>query len=263
MAITYSADCTVLRRTLTALIAGGLLVAWLHFFGITGFFVAWILIGLLLIHEWVRGEKLPLFSRAVLTLLTVCIWGAAFWAWALKAAVIGFLLSALWGLRRKSPELAWRWLLLNLHAILIIGVGWGAIGWILHKPYSLERTLAFLSMTWVADIMAYIGGRWLGRRPILPQISPQKTVEGLIFSVIGTALWGRWAMQWVGNIEGIPPEIVGGIVALTAFIGDAYQSAWKRLHHLKDSGRLLPGHGGIWDRVDSLIWVAGAWYFLS
>ncbi|MCX8113303.1 MAG: phosphatidate cytidylyltransferase [Bacteroidia bacterium] len=253
----------MLRRIGTAVVAGALLLSFLYWAGKVGLLIAWLLIGLLLLDEWMRGEHLSLPQRIFLSIPILALWGSPFLPELVKGTVLSFVLLALWGLRQREPQTVHRWFQQSLYGLVGMGVGWGSVGWLLYEPYSFGRTLAFLSLVWMADTAAYFGGRWMGRRRILPQISPNKTVEGLGISVIASAIWGHFAVPWVGGLEEVPPFLVGGGVSLLAFIGDAYQSVWKRVHQLKDSGRLLPGHGGIWDRVDSLIWVAPAWYFLS
>ncbi|MEN3040741.1 MAG: phosphatidate cytidylyltransferase [Bacteroidia bacterium] len=251
------------QRLLTIILAGGALYALLHFAGKVGFLIAWLLTGTILLAEWSKGEKIPLFKRLLL-------WGGIYLMWLsylsphlLKASVIGFIGLGFMGLIRSTAQQASLWLNQLLYGVLIMGIGWGALAWTLHEPYSTERTLWFLSICWVADSSAYIVGRWLGRVRILPYISPQKTLEGLLGSIVATATWGYWAVPRIGGFEEVPSPIVGAFAALIAFIGDAYQSAWKRTYGMKDSGHILPGHGGMWDRVDSLLWVAPMWYFLS
>jgi phosphatidate cytidylyltransferase len=106
--------------------------------------------------------------------------------------------------------------------------------------------------TWAADIGAYVIGSKLGRRKIAPRISPAKTWEGTIAGVAAAAL----VAVGVGALFGLPRASVAvAAVALgpVAFLGDLAESALKRHAGVKDSGTMLPGHGGILDRVDSLL----------
>lgn len=251
------------RRILTALVAGGILVGLLYLPHKIGFYIAWVGGGLLLWHEWAQGERLRWLDRLLFLVPIGLVWLSALYPPFVKAAVGTLVALAGIGLWQKPLKSAWDWHQRLFLSFLVIGIGWGAVGWVLHEPYSVKRTLAFLSMVWVADSAGYIVGRSLGRRAILPHITPKKTIEGFIGSVAATSAWGYWAVPWVGGFEKLHPALVGASIAFVAFIGDASQSIWKRVHGLKDSGHILPGHGGFWDRVDALLWVAPFWYFVG
>lgn len=262
--ISSTVSCIVLRqRIFTALIAAGTLVGLLHLPHRIGFYMVWLGGGLLLLHEWMQGEKVRLPDRLLLAGPILLYWLHFLDPIMRKAAVGGFIGLAGIGLWKKDLPAAWAWQRRLVYGFLILGTGWGSVGWVLHEPYSVGRTLAFLSLVWVADSAGYLVGRSLGRTLILPHITPKKTVEGFAGSLIATGVWGYWAVPWVGGFEALHPVLVGAAVAVIAFIGDASQSLWKRIHGLKDSGNLLPGHGGFWDRVDALLWVAPFWYFLG
>ncbi len=252
----------MLRRILTALVAGSLVVGLL-WVGKVGFLAVWGVAGLLLLGEWHRGEALPRPAQVASFLLIPTFWLTGLIPHGSKIlSLLAGVTLALY-LFTLNPEkdfglsyrLAW--------GGVFLGLGWGSVAWLFAEEYRWERVLAFLSLVWVADSAAYFGGRFLGRRYILPRVSPKKTWEGFLIGTASTALWGHWAVPWVGGWEGIPPAGVGALTAVVAFLGDAWQSAWKRSLHLKDSGQLLPGHGGIWDRVDALLWVGPLWYVWS
>lgn len=112
-------------------------------------------------------------------------------------------------------------------------------------------------LIWASDSFAYVGGRWLGKTPLAPRISPKKTWEGAAFGAAGTALtalvfghyWPDWSGSW-------PSWALGLTVAVAAPVGDLVESYAKRKAGIKDSGVFLPGHGGWFDRLDSYILVA-------
>lgn len=124
----------------------------------------------------------------------------------------------------------------------------------------LPIMMVFVSV-WVADSAAYTVGRLIGKTPLAPALSPKKSVEGAVGSVIITAavLGLFWFWSDVTVVERV---FFGGAIALAAIFGDLFESALKREAGVKDSGALLPGHGGLLDRVDSLLAAAPIAYFL-
>jgi phosphatidate cytidylyltransferase len=129
--------------------------------------------------------------------------------------------------------------------------------------------LAFpITLTWMSDTFAYFGGRRFGRRKLIPSVSPGKTVEGAISSVIGGTLVGALYAHFIfGAWLGIPVGTVVGagmglIISPVAQIGDLAESLLKREAGVKDSGSLLPGHGGVLDRFDALFFTIPVTYWL-
>ena len=125
-------------------------------------------------------------------------------------------------------------------------------------------------LTWASDIGAYFVGRAVGRRKLIPAVSPGKTVEGaiggLVFSVLVSWLYVRYVLEPVALLGMRPAAIVlfGVVISAAAQVGDLAESLLKREAGVKDSSRLLPGHGGILDRFDSLFFVLPvAWVLLT
>jgi len=134
----------------------------------------------------------------------------------------------------------------RLHGISLVG------------PFLL---LFSLVITWVGDTAAYFVGRAVGKHPFAPHLSPKKTWEGAVASLAGAVLVAVVSAHWV-NIELVHliGMAAGGNVAGQA--GDLLESAYKRSAGVKDSGALLPGHGGILDRIDALILaIPVVWYY--
>jgi phosphatidate cytidylyltransferase len=125
-----------------------------------------------------------------------------------------------------------------------------------------------LVLTWVSDTAAYFGGRTFGRRKLMPSVSPGKTVEGAIAGVAGTVIAGAVYAHFVlGAWIGLPLTLLFGAVAgliasPVAQLGDLVESLLKREAGVKDSGALLPGHGGVLDRFDSLFFTIPVMYWL-
>lgn len=128
--------------------------------------------------------------------------------------------------------------------------------------------LIFLS-SWGCDTCAYATGMLFGKHKLAPRLSPKKSIEGAIGGIIGASiLGGIYAAVFSSKLTAIDSQIIGyaiicGIGSVIAQIGDLAASAIKRNHNLKDYGKLIPGHGGILDRFDSVIFTAPAIYFLA
>ena len=137
-------------------------------------------------------------------------------------------------------------------AVVLIPTYWAFV--LLHAH--LRGFLILLGVVWIADTAAYVCGRLWGRHKLAPAISPGKTWEGVAGGMVAVAVYA-WAMQpWIALDF---PSIVGArwfalAIALTALgiVGDLFESWLKRRAQVKDSGRLLPGHGGVLDRLDAL-----------
>jgi len=127
-----------------------------------------------------------------------------------------------------------------------------------------RRLLLFsLAMIWVGDSFAYFIGRSLGRHKMSPQLSPHKTWEGALANLAGSMLLGALVARWVGIG-------IGDMLAMAALgnvagqFGDLLESAYKRSAGVKDSGTLLPGHGGMLDRIDALVLsIPVVWYYFQ
>ena len=130
-----------------------------------------------------------------------------------------------------------------------------ALLWVRERDvHGLVLLLWVFIVTWSTDIGAYFVGRALGRRKLAPSISPGKTVVGLYGGIVVAALLGG---AWVLFTDlGRPLLILAPLFALAAQAGDLFQSWMKRRAGVKDSGNLLPGHGGVFDRLDGLVPVA-------
>ena len=121
--------------------------------------------------------------------------------------------------------------------------------------------------SWISDTFAYLTGIMLGKHKLAPRLSPKKSIEGSIGGIVGAALVGAafgaymdYALA-IGNLA-IALAIVGGVGSVISQVGDLAASAIKRNHDIKDYGKLIPGHGGIMDRFDSVIFTAPITYFL-
>jgi phosphatidate cytidylyltransferase len=125
---------------------------------------------------------------------------------------------------------------------------------LLAKPNTgLERVMTFVVLVGCNDTFGYIVGVLFGKHPLVPVISPKKSWEGLIGSLVFTVIGGSLAFEYIMEMQWWIGAIVGLMIVFTATCGDLIESAMKRDLHLKDMGTLLPGHGGILDRLDSVL----------
>jgi phosphatidate cytidylyltransferase len=186
-----------------------------------------------------------------LLLLALVGWreGAA-WIFATAGAFWG-LIVPLW--LSRGYQTCPTWLLPLAGIVVLVPAG------IALATLARGEVLMLLGLVWVADTAAYLAGRALGRRKLAPAISPGKTWEGVAGAVAATLIyaiiWARLDPVWQARLEGGAAWAIylAGTVLLCAVsvLGDLFESAAKRRAGVKDSGSLLPGHGGVLDRIDS------------
>ncbi len=146
---------------------------------------------------------------------------------------------------------------------LWIGLGLGYLLLIRELPVHGElATFTVLLAVFAGDSAAYLGGRLFGRHRMAPTVSPGKTWEGF---VIGSAVcvFVTWvALYKTGFVDGYRSFVLGGALAVSSVLGDLFESSLKRDVGVKDSGRLLAGHGGMLDRVDALLFSGAVAYYV-
>jgi phosphatidate cytidylyltransferase len=133
--------------------------------------------------------------------------------------------------------------------------------WLDTGSYGAWLVLFLLLVTWACDTGAYFTGKFLGKRKLAPTISPGKTVEGAIGGVVSAMIVALLA----GSLVAFPLVnriLVGAVIAATSIIGDLVESAMKREIGIKDFGSIMPGHGGVLDRFDSLLFSAPALFYI-
>nr|WP_288932020.1 phosphatidate cytidylyltransferase [uncultured Allomuricauda sp.] len=134
-------------------------------------------------------------------------------------------------------------------------------------PYKHESFAQFLIMgifilIWVNDTFAYLVGRTLGRTKLFPAVSPKKTIEGSVGGLI-FALVAAYFLSWYETRLTVTEWMaMACLIVVAGSLGDLLESKFKRMAGVKDSGAILPGHGGIWDRLDSLVFAAPFAYLI-
>lgn len=119
-------------------------------------------------------------------------------------------------------------------------------------PVGRQLVLFTLCLIWAGDMLAYFVGRLLGRLPMAPALSPKKTWEGALGNVVASLLVAVVFARWM-QVDAVSLLVIAGLANIAGQMGDLIESAYKRGAGVKDSSSLLPGHGGVLDRIDSLI----------
>ncbi|MCE9651416.1 MAG: phosphatidate cytidylyltransferase [Parvibaculum sp.] len=172
---------------------------------------------------------------------------------ALLAGMAGLTFAVTLGILRSAPVwpplLAYPYLILPLVALL----------WLRLDPaYGRIAIFWLLFVVWATDTFAYFAGRAIGGPKLAPLLSPNKTWAGLVGGMFGAVVVGATAAIWLDLGSPALLALVSAVLAVVAQAGDILESALKRRAGVKDSGKLIPGHGGILDRVDGLVTAAVA-----
>lgn len=136
------------------------------------------------------------------------------------------------------------------------------------QPYGVYLVWMIFISSWISDTCAYLVGVMIGKHKLAPVLSPKKSIEGSIGGIVGSALFGALFGFFLldktlgGHQFGVMLAIIGAVGSVISQVGDLAASAIKRNHQIKDYGKLIPGHGGIMDRFDSVIFTAPIIYFL-
>lgn len=210
--------------------------------------------------EWtnlagVTRQRTRLQLVAIVALLMLVLWlsGAAFSVWPLWLAAAGWLLNLYWVTCYPDAGQQWqttpRRLLMGLWVLLPCWVGFNIL-----RDSGAVWLLFVLLLVWAADIGAYFAGRQWGRRKLAPQVSPGKSWEGVIGGLAATSLLAVVFAIWqpLSASGGLALVAITALVTLVSVLGDLLESMLKRYRNIKDSSQLLPGHGGVLDRIDSL-----------
>lgn len=252
------------KRTISALVGAPIFLGLTYLGGpYTAFLVA--MLTLLALREFLQiGEHMGMRAWYKLTTFFTVVWlislfiGGNEW---MMPVLVFWLLIGLGRLALTYPNTPLLEACFNLLSVLYAVVLLSHFYLLRQLPRGIEWTFLTILLVWATDIGAYLIGRQFGRHLLAPQVSPKKTVEGslggLLFCiVVAFAFW-----RLVGGASWITYIIVGVVVGISAQVGDLFESALKRSAGVKDSGKLIPGHGGILDRFDSLIFALPLVYY--
>ena len=178
---------------------------------------------------------LPLAEPALLTLVLLAVLASAVW-------------------RVRGAPVAWEPVAITALGVLYVNWLLGHGVWLRDLEAGKEWVLLLLWVTWLGESAAYLVGRTIGRHPLAPILSPRKTLEGagaqLAVSIAAALVAQAWFFPALSPGHAM---VVGGVLGVVGQIGDLVESALKRSVGTKDAGRLIPGHGGVLDRIDSLL----------
>ncbi len=178
----------------------------------------------------------------------------------LLATLIGIISVPL--LSRAPLEQSLRDGAMTLFGVLYLGLTLGALSMTRLLPQGEWLIFFLLLVTWASDTGAYYIGTLYGRHRLAPTISPKKTVEGLVGGLIGAIIVAYAARWWfLPELSGFDCLVLATLLTITGLWGDLTESAMKRSVGMKDSGGILPGHGGMLDRLDSLLFTAPVFYY--
>jgi phosphatidate cytidylyltransferase len=221
-------------------------------------------IGGLELAEMARAKKLNVsrFFAALLPVITViAIYFNLSVSYALTASI--FVCALLVVLKGETDQFVLEFSC-QILPVIYLGLLAGMIIYLGNLPETGNRLLIFVFLTiWATDTAAYFGGSTFGKHKLAPAISPHKTWEGFFAGFVGALLAAVVSKLAFLNISW--PEIIVMSLAACLFgqIGDLFESGLKRYFGVKDSSNLLPGHGGILDRFDSLLFAAPTVYFVA
>lgn len=165
-------------------------------------------------------------------------------------------------LHRSTLEQSLRDGAMTVFGVLYLGLTLGMLSMTRLLPQGEWLIFFLLLVTWASDTGAYYVGTLIGRHCLAPTISPKKTVEGLVGGLIGAIIVAYVARWWfLPELSGLDCLILGTLLTITGLWGDLTESAMKRSVGVKNSGGILPGHGGMLDRLDSLLFTAPVFYY--
>lgn len=161
-----------------------------------------------------------------------------------------------------TSEYRWKDPLLALFGILYVGLPLSTVVSARVLPSGAFLVLFLAVVTWASDAGAYYVGTLWGKHPLMPSVSPKKTFEGLLGGLAGAIAAALVACLWFASeLSWSDAVALGILLTLTGLVGDLFESVIKRRAGVKDSGGILPGHGGMLDRIDSLLFTAPTFYY--
>ncbi len=202
--------------------------------------------------RWADLSKRVLSALVLAPIALVCAWvGGAAFAVIVAAVMLGLAVEWL-GLCRGSGRA-----LLRPAGLAYVAVAGAAMLWLRDDPVAGRADVLFLLLVvWAGDIGAYLIGRWVGGPRLAPYISPGKTWSGAMGGLLAAVAAGLVAAHVLSDAATSRVVVIAAVLGIVAQAGDLLESFVKRRLEVKDSGHLIPGHGGLFDRLDGVLAVA-------
>lgn len=254
-----------LQRLITTLILVPL-VLWLIFYG-----NQWLLAGIVLLVFLAAGREcfqlIPLQNRGVqagfIVLMLLCLWACGyFFSYWLYAGLIIWALNIFAILSFPGSQKYWGYpVIVAVVCLLLLPLFVQSLIHLYYLPNGKALLVYLLFLIWVSDTGAYLSGKLMGKHKLIPQVSPGKSWEGVAGGVILSMLIAWIGYGYFNPVAGVYWFVLALCTIIIAIFGDLFISILKRRCHLKDTGAIIPGHGGILDRLDSLIAALPLFYF--
>lgn len=258
------------QRVITASVLAPLVLCGVFLLPVMGFAIFFALVTLIGAWEWalLSGFKKPL-QRLVFSFVVLVAIGGSGWLYAagqgyfvLLPVVMVWLLAFFWIFRYPALGAWTKPVIRSGCGVLVLSAAWLSMVGLKGLPLGNAWLLLILLIVWAADIGAYFSGKRWGRVKLAPHVSPGKTREGMyggLVAVAFTVLVFSWWNELTFNAA-VYLLLLSLVIGLVSVMGDLFESLLKRHAGLKDSGTILPGHGGVLDRIDSILAAAPFYY---
>ena len=248
------------QRVLTAIVLVPLVIAAIFF--AKPWVLGTVVIAVVLLAGWEWTQLIPIKTRVsksfYIIILFYVVGLCAHWThdsnvWLIAGMTLwaGILLAVL-SFPKSQTVWGYRWVV-AIVSLILLPLFANTFAYIYLQAQGKSLVLYLLCLVWATDTGAYFAGKYTGNRKLIPSVSPGKTIEGSLggfLLAIITATIGYWYFH-PGHI--FVWFLINAVTAIISMIGDLFISMLKRRTHLKDTGRIFPGHGGVLDRIDSLI----------
>lgn len=255
----------MLTRTISAIIGGALLLSLTYLGGAYTFGLVFV-VALTGLYEYMKIlQRLEQKAWYTTNILAAAIWltgvfliGERF----LPLAVVAWFLVTSSRFALFYPQVNLSEVLYNFFGVIYTAGLFSYFFLLRALPAGQKWTFAVFFLVWAVDTGAYLIGKSFGKHRLAPEISPKKTIEGSLGGLALTLTLAWLLRGWLGGVIPLKMLFLGLLAGVSAQIGDLFESALKRVAGIKDSGRLIPGHGGMLDRFDSFVFTLPLVYYL-
>lgn len=246
------------QRIITAIVLIALVLSGIFYLSDRGLSLAITGAMSLVVFEWsglIGFQRIWPRIAYVLLFLALAFLSTFIFPLTLLLGLIGWILAIVWVSCYPKGQAVWRMTRIPL-GLFIVLFAWQALVTLVTYPNGRDLLLLLLLIVWGADTGAYFAGRAFGKHLLAKRVSPKKTIEGLIggiiFAFVLATLFAVYRLEFLlDNLPGL--AVLISVTVLFSVYGDLFESMIKRYQGVKDSGTLLPGHGGLLDRFDSLL----------